>query len=384
MRDWPAGFLWGAATSAHQTEGDNRLSDWWSFEQAGLHFVAEPSGAAVGSYYRWEQDMDLLAAAGFSDYRFSLEWARIEPSPGELSAGELEHYAAMVRGALARGLRPLVTLHHFTHPQWFHDAGGWLAADAVDRFCRYVEAVLPLLDGVERVCTINEPNVLAILPNLLAGEAGDGLPAPDPATGDALIRAHHAARDLLRERAPQIRVGWSVACQAFEAEPGADEVCARVAHDREGRYLEAARGDDWIGVQSYTRTRVGTDGPLPPPDGARLTLTGWEYAPHALGAAVRTAARATGVPVLVTENGIATDDDALRRAYTTEALRSLRAAMADGVDVRGYFHWSLLDNYEWGRFGPTFGLVAVDRTSFERHPKPSLSWLGALGPRHPH
>ena len=383
MSDWPAGFLWGAATSAHQTEGDNRTSDWWSFEQAGLHFVPEPSGAAVGSYDRWEHDMDLLVDAGFSDYRFSLEWARIEPTPGELSAAELAHYAAMVHGALARGLRPLVTLHHFTHPLWFHEAGGWLAPDAVDRFCRYVETVVPLLGGVERVCTINEPNILAILPALLAGEPAPGLPAPDRATGDALIRAHHAARALLRERAPHLGVGWSVACQVFEAEPGAEDVCARLAHDREGRYLEASRGDDWIGVQTYTRTRVGLDGPLPPPEGARLTLTGWEYAPRALGAAVRTAAEATGVPVIVTENGIATDDDDLRRAYTSEALGALREAMADGVDVRGYFHWSLLDNYEWGRFGPTFGLVAADRETFARHPKPSLSWLGAQGPQRP-
>jgi beta-glucosidase len=384
MGDWPAGFLWGAATSAHQTEGDNRNSDWWSFEQAGLHFVPEASGAAVDSYRRWEQDMDLLAGAGFSDYRFSIEWARIEPRRGELSATALEHYGAMVRGALARGLRPLVTLHHFTHPLWFHEAGGWLAADAVAAFCRYVEAVLPLLDGVERVCTINEPNILAILPALLAGGDTHGLPAPDVATGTVLIDAHHAVRELLRERAPHLRVGWSVACQSFEPEPGAEDVCARLAHDREGRYLEAARGDAWIGVQSYTRTRVGVDGPLPPPEGARLTLTGWEYAPRALGAAVRTAARLTGVPVLVTENGLATDDDALRRAYTAEALAALRDAMAHGVDVQGYFHWSLLDNYEWGRFAPTFGLVAVDRTTFERHPKPSLSWLGALGPQPPH
>jgi beta-glucosidase len=234
------------------------------------------------------------------------------------------------------------------------------------------------------VCTINEPNILAILPALLAGGDTHGLPAPDLATGRVLIEAHHAVRELLRERAPHLRVGWSVACQSFEPEPGAEDVCARLAHDREGRYLEAARGDAWIGVQSYTRTRVGTDGPLPPPEGAQLTLTGWEYAPRALGAAVRTAARVAGVPVLVTENGLATDDDALRRAYTAEALAALRDAMAHGVDVQGYFHWSLLDNYEWGRFAPTFGLVAVDRTTFERHPKPSLSWLGALGPRPPH
>jgi beta-glucosidase len=385
---FPAGFLWGAATSAHQTEGGNVGSDWWALEHAGSPLVPQRSGDAVDSYHRWPEDMDLLAAAGFTDYRFSVEWARIEPAPGEFSVAGLDHYLRMVEGAVDRGLRPLLTLHHFTAPAWFADQGGWAAPDAPDLFARYVGELAPLLvPAVRRVCTINEPNLLAVMPRLLRGEAAlePGLPAPDKQDVAALLEAHARARKVLKDLAPEIEVGWSVACQAFQPEPGAEEACAQHAWPRETRFLEAARDDDWVGVQCYTRHRVGVHAGepvvLPVPGEAERTLTGWEYYPAALGQAVRSAAVASGVPVIVTENGIATDDDATRIAYTTAALDSLAAAMADGVDVRGYFHWSLLDNYEWGRWEPTFGLVSVDRRTFRRTPKPSLHWLGALAPR---
>jgi beta-glucosidase len=147
-------------------------------------------------------------------------------------------------------------------------------------------------------------------------------------------------------------------------------------------FLRASKGDDFVGVQTYTRGVLGADGTLISNPTAERTQTGWEFYPPALGGAVRRAALAAGeVPIIVTENGVATDDDMRRIAYTTGALQSLRAAMDDGVDVRGYFHWSMLDNWEWGHWEPTFGLVAVDRTTFARTPKPSLRWLGDLVPR---
>jgi beta-glucosidase len=385
---FPPGFLWGASTSAHQTEGGNVGSDWWALEHAGNQLVPQRSGDAVDSYHRWQEDMDLLARAGFTDYRFSLEWARVQPAPDETSRAAIDHYDRMVHGALSRGLRPLVTLHHFTSPQWFAERGGWAAPDAAELFERYVAEVAPMLvPAVRRVCTINEPNLLAVMPRLLRGETTlePGLPRPDEAVVAALLDAHARARKILKAVDVSVEVGWSVACQGFEPEPGAEQACREHAWPRETRFLEAARDDDWVGVQSYTRHRVGLrDGApyvLPVPDDAERTLTGWEYSPAALGAAARAAAAASGVPVIVTENGIATDDDERRIAYTAAALDSLSSARADGVDVRGYFHWTLLDNYEWGRWEPTFGLVAVDRATFVRTPKLSLHWLGALAPR---
>ena len=378
-------FLWGASTAAYQIEGGNTNSDWWQLERSGFAMVSEPSGDACDSYHRWREDMDLLAGAGFTDYRFSIEWARIEPRTGAFSRAQIDHYRRMVDGALARGLRPMLTLHHFTNPQWFTDEGGWAAAGAADAFLRYVDALEPLLrDGVEHVCTINEPNIVAILGTLLreSSEAPSvrGV-APDPATTAGLLAAHAKAVTLLREKHPSIKSGWSVAVMPIHAEPGAEAVASNYLRDRQGVFIDAAADDDWIGVQTYTRTRIGSQEGEPvvvePAADVERTLTGWEYYPQALGEAVRhVAAALPHVPIIVTENGIATTDDARRIDYTRAALESLRHAMDDGADVRGYYHWSLLDNYEWGRYTPTFGLVAVDRTTFRRTSKPSLAWLG--------
>jgi beta-glucosidase len=296
------------------------------------------------------------------------------------------HYRRIVEGALERGIRPLVTLHHFTNPLWFTLGGGWLRPDAVDRFLRYVDALAPVLEtGVARVQTINEPNIVAIFPKLsAAADFTAGLPVPDEATTEAMIRVHRATVERLHANHPGLLVGWGVSVQDYQSLPGAEAATAAYARPRDEVFLEAARGDDWVGVQTYTRGRIDTDGEPVPDPSAATTLTGWEDYPPALGGAVRRVARIVGdVPIIVTENGIATPDDARRIAYTTGALQSLRAAMDDGADVRGYFHWSMLDNWEWGHWEPTFGLVSVDRTTFARTPKPSLAWLGGLAPTGP-
>ncbi|MEU5951449.1 family 1 glycosylhydrolase [Streptomyces sp. NPDC047525] len=387
-RRLPEGFLWGASTAAHQIEGGNTNSDWWEFEHSGIPYVKEPSGDACDSYHRWPEDMDLLAELGFTDYRFSIEWARIEPAPGEFSRAAIAHYRRMVEGARERGLRPMVTLHHFTAPRWFAQRGGWAAAGSDELFARYLTAAAPIYaTDVAHVCTINEPNILAVMAAaqaaLVSGQAvsfAEDPPAPDEATTDALVRAHARAVETVKSLAPQVSTGWSVANLVCQPLPGAEGVAAAFRHPRVDVFLEAARGDDWLGVQAYTRTLIGPSGRLPVPDGAERTLMGWEYYPQALGHALRHSASVTaGTPLIVTENGIATADDTRRIQYTTGALDSLAAAMRDGIDVRGYFHWSALDNYEWGRYEPTFGLIAVDRETFIRTPKPSAAWLGAIG-----
>ncbi|SDS27766.1 glycoside hydrolase family 1 protein [Actinoplanes derwentensis] len=393
--DFPATFLWGAATAPHQTEGNNLNSDWWARET--LVPGMEPSGDATDSYHRYGEDMRLLADAGLNAYRFGVEWARIEPRPGQFSHAELAHYRRMIGTALELGITPVVTLHHFSSPRWFAEEGGWRAPNAADRFAAYVTKVTEILDGVDWVVTINEPNMMAMM--VMVQEAmragqwqqwqsptvdGDAerdriaanLPSPTVEYAQPFIKAHHAVRDIVRARTGA-KVGWSIANGALTAAPGAEHKLAEIRYQQEDVYLEAAAGDDFIGVQSYSSQQVGQDGVVAHPDHPDNTLTGAAYRPDALGIAVRHAAAVTGLPVLVTENGIATGDDSRRIDYTREALRGLAAAMNDGVDVRGYLHWSLLDNYEWGHWGPTFGLVAVDRQTFARTPKPSLGWLGA-------
>ncbi|WP_203136227.1 glycoside hydrolase family 1 protein [Microbacterium sp. JZ31] len=375
---WPDGFLWGASTAAHQVEGGNVNSDWWQREHGHLPGppVAEPSGDAADSFHRYPEDMRLLADAGLNSYRFSIEWARIEPEEGFVSRAAIAHYLRMVDTARSLGLEPFVTLHHFTNPVWFARDGGWLTDASVDRFARFVEAALPVIADVELVCTINEPNMVSVLADPAVGFPSVGLPPGVPAVTDRLIAAHRRATELVRGAGA--RAGWSVATQAYQPEPGAESVAAAYGRSREDVFLDAAEGDDWIGVQAYTRTRIGPDGPLPIRDDAERTLTGWEYYPPAVGEGIRNAWARAGVPVYVTENGIATADDARRIDYTRGALEAVARTIADGVDVRGYLHWSALDNYEWGSFAPTFGLIAWDPDTFERRPKPSLAWLGEV------
>lgn len=383
-RAFPTGFLWGAATAAHQIEGNNINNDWWEREHAPNTRIPEPSGDACDSYHRYREDITLLARLGFNTYRFSLEWSRIEPERGLISRAQVDHYRRMVATCRELGLTPFVTLHHFTLPRWMAALGGWANPDAPDLFARYTEAVLPILTdgetdsgGVHWACTINEPNMIAATPG--AGDNGSPLGfTPDPFVSEQLVRAHQRSRTVLSSLAA-IRSGWSVATQAYQPEPGCEQIAHDHGHPREDYFLEAAAGDDYIGVQAYTRTVIGPDGPRPVPEGAETTLTGWEYYPDAAAIGVRNAWKLTGrIPVVVTENGIATADDTRRIDYTAASLAALLDTLDEGVDLRGYLHWSALDNYEWGSYKPTFGLIAVDRENFTRNPKPSAHWLGRI------
>jgi beta-glucosidase len=304
----------------------------------------------------------------------------------------------MIDTALRLGLTPVVTLHHFSSPRWFIEEGGWLGDTALKRFTAYVTRVCDILDGVEWVCTINEPNMFAFMIYMAAAinadavpsmdtptmQRDDGfvLPRPTPEATSRLIEAHHAARLVVKERTGAA-VGWTIANQALYAHsPEHEDVLLEERRTREDVFLEAARGDDFIGVQSYSTQAVDDKGLVPHPPHPDNTLVGTAYRPDALGIAARHAWEVTkGVPILVTENGIATADDARRIAYTAEALTHLFDAADEGVDVRGYLHWSALDNFEWGHWEPTFGLISVDRTTFARTPKPSLAWLGEVARR---
>jgi beta-glucosidase len=345
----------------------------------------ESSGDACDSFHRYPLDLELLAKAGFNSYRFSIEWARLEPAPGEFSRAALDHYQRMIDGCAECGLTPMVTLHHFTNPRWTAEFGSWLSDDMVDAFRRYVDHVLPRLHGLEYVCTINEPNMTARYAQVIARGRQESSALPDRDIAERLVAAHRHAADLAS--AHDIAAGVTVAMMAYDcaADEEAESQLESLREVDEDIYLRAADGDAFFGVQAYTKQVVTASGILPLGHDAtgpveRRTLTGWEFAPESVGACLRRAHEVMpDLPLVVTENGIATTDDAERVEYTTRALASVAAAMNDGVRVLGYIHWSLLDNFEWASgFGPTFGLVEVDRETFERRPKPSLAWLGRV------
>ncbi|HJQ84293.1 MAG TPA: glycoside hydrolase family 1 protein, partial [Candidatus Binatia bacterium] len=381
-RRFPDGFVWGTATAAHQVEGGNWNNDWWAWEHDPGAPCREPSGDACDHWHRYPDDIRLCAELGFGVYRFSLEWSRIEPEEGEWSRVALDHYRRMCAVCREQGLEPIVTFHHFTTPRWVAARGGWTAPETAERFARFCErATAHLGDLVARACTLNEPNIVATV-GYLYGLFPPGKRDPDlrRRANDVFVAAHRRAVDAIRSGPGRPPVGLTLAMSDNQAVAGGEAARDGYRRDMEDVFLEAARGDDFLGVQCYTRTRFGPDGLLGPEDGVRTTQMGYEFWPEALEATIRRAWSVTGgVPVLVTENGIGTEDDRERIEYVSRALPGVLACLADGIDVRGYVYWSLLDNFEW-IFGyrPMFGLVAVDRTTQARTVKPSARWLGAI------
>ena len=407
QRRFPDNFLWGTATAAHQVEGGNTASDFWLMENTPHSLFAEPSRDACDHYHLYPNDLALLKGLGFRAYRFSIEWARIEPEEGFFSRAALDHYRRMIATCHALDIVPIVTFHHFTAPLWFTRDGGWTDQKSVDRFARYCErAGRALGDLIAYACTINEANIpIMISASRMANEQRPWSPPKNFAEiarrcgGDAtrwapflvcdgyaatprLIAAHRKAYDALKSAGAAGLVGITLALLDMQAEPGGEALRDAAEQVIEGQFLQSARGDDFVGVQTYTRIRFGPKGHLAPPSNAERTQMGYEFCPEALEATIRKAARFSGCPVLVTENGIGTEDDSRRIAFTRGALEGVLAAIADGVDVRGYTHWSLLDNFEWLEgYRPKFGLVAVDRATQARKPKPSAYWLGDVARR---
>ncbi len=382
MGAFPPGFIWGTATSAHQVEGSNWNTDWWEWEHDPESPCVEPSGDACDHYHRYPRDMKLLADLGFGAYRFSIEWARIEPEEGEFSRTQLDHYRRMIECCHETGLTPVVTFHHFTSPRWVSRAGGWEEKATAERFERYcARAIAHLGDVIPYACTINEPN----MPALHGYQTGFFPPGKRDRgarerANETLIEAHRRGYEAIKSGPGNTRAGMTLAMVDWQAVDGGEEQRDRLRDETEDVFLEAAIGNDFIGVQTYTRTIVGPEGMRSPDRDAELTAMGWEFYPEALEATIRRAEEILpGLPILVTENGIATDDDTRRIEYVRRALAGLERCTDEGIDVAGYFYWSALDNFEWAfGYGPHFGLFAVDRKTLERKAKPSASWLGGV------
>jgi beta-glucosidase len=382
-RAFPEGFTWGTATAAHQIEGGNVNNDWWAFEHTKGSGCAESSGDACDSWERWEEDADIVAGLGFDNYRFSVEWSRIEPAQGEFSRAALDHYRRQCMGLRARGVDPVVTLHHFTSPLWLTAQGGWESDLAVEHFGRFCSVVTEAMgDVMARMCTLNEPNMVATM-GWHAGMFPPGKQDVELSRTVAarFVSAHRVAVDAVRAAAPGLPVGLTLSMTDYQLAPGGDKRLENIRHHAEDVFLDGVDGDDFLGVQVYTRMLIGPDGWIGYEEGVPVLDMGYEFYPASLGNCLQRAWDYTGgsVPLVVTENGIGTTDDAQRIDYVRQALTGVLDVVAGGVDVRGYTYWSLLDNFEWA-FGyrPKFGIVAVDRTTFARTPKPSATWLGGI------
>ncbi|GAA1656057.1 glycoside hydrolase family 1 protein [Actinoplanes couchii] len=375
---FPDGFLWGAATSAHQVEGGNTNNDWWDFEQDPTSAARSSSGDGIDHFHRYPDDFALLRSLGHNAHRLSLEWSRIEPAPGQFSRAAIAHYRRVLTALADTGMTAFVTLHHFTNPRWFAARGSWLAPDATEVFARYCTRVAAELgDLMPFVCTINEPQMIA-LHGYLEGYHPPGIANPVrwKHAGAALLDAHFAAVRAVRAAAPSSQIGLAVQLPLLAPVRTGDPFFDTMRHEIVDRYLDNLTGPDagdWLGVQYYRKQWVDGASPTffaPPRAGTPLTQMGWAVYPDGLREILHRAAR-TGLPLYVTENGIATEDDTEREQYLTDHLTAVSRAIDQGVDVRGYLHWSAFDNFEWSEgYRPKFGLIAV-ADDFTRHPKPS-------------
>lgn len=409
---FPEGFRWGISVSAYQVEGDDTNAQWHRWEETG-HVV--PAGGRSGLACDWwchaERDFDLAQSLGLNAMCLTIEWSRVEPRPGEWDVAAVARYREMLQGQRERGIEPLVTLHHFSHPLWFEDRGGFLSSDAVERFERWAAfAVEQFGDLCDFWCTMNEPNVYSVFGYQLGvfppGRRGDL--RGTIRVQATMARAHAAAYRAIHRAQPNARVGWAHLFNLFDPKrPGhpLDRFVAAVSDRsfnaffpralRTGQALfpfnlfagdlrEVRGAYDYVGIDVYARDVMSFDlgnptelfGRRQPAPGALLGDGGMdsphgEVYPQGIARVVRRVA-ALGKPIYVTENGVADAADRLRPWVLVEAARAMHEVLEEGYDLRGYYHWTLADNFEWN-LGWTlrFGLAELDIATQERTLRPS-------------
>ena len=436
---FPANFVWGTATASYQIEGavaeDGRGPSIWDTFAATPGTIDDGSTGAVACdhYHRWEQDLDLMQRLGVGAYRFSIAWPRVIPAgTGAVNQAGLDFYDRLVDGLLERGIAPFATLYHWDLPQPLQDAGGWPDRGIVDAFVAYADAVTRRLgDRVAYYATMNEPWCTAFLGYAL-GEHAPGLRDGGLALRAAhhVLLAHGAALEVMGANAPAAQHGIVLNLNpAYPASDATDDLAAArrfdgffnrwfldallkgrypddawqgygaaVPHVEDGDLAIIARPLDFLGVNYYNRTIVTSDPSVPWPavravpfDSAPTDM-GWEVYPQGLTELLLRVQRDYAPPPMyITENGAAYPDvlrdgavdDADRIAYLEQHVAAVHAAIERGADVRGYFAWSLMDNFEWARgLAKRFGLVYVDYATQTRIPKRSANWYADLIARH--
>jgi len=386
---FPAGFLWGSSTAGHQIEGENRNSQRWFEELEDPLKYPEHSGRACNSWELYDRDIELLKELKHQAYRMSIEWSRLEPEMGRRDQAALSRYCDMLEKLKEAGIKVFVTLHHFTHPQWFDKLGGFHKRENIPYFIRHVEHLAPQISQyVDGWNIFNEFNCARSLEknefkaNCLAAHAGaysilKSFSDAPVSTAHALVPwAPYRSEDELDQKWCELNE-WLCNDFFFHAIRTGEVVLPY----RDGEEIPGLKGSaDYWALNYYTRHFVSAREPVenaPRYTGRRIKMLREdfyleEFFPEAL---ITRLARLRDLPVFITENGCSCDDDRLRIIYIAQYLASLSEAIRRGTDVRGYFYWSLLDNYEWGSRTPRFGLVDVNFETFARKPKASASFF---------
>jgi beta-glucosidase len=410
---FPKGFVWGTATSSHQVEGNNRNNNWWMWEQEPGRILNNHTSGIACDWWggQWRADLDRASENHQNSHRLSIEWSRIQPARGKWDEYAIDQYREIVKGIKLRGMEPFVTLHHFSDPLWFSKSGGWEQQNAADQFASYVAKVVnALADHVKFWVTINEPNVMAVNAYLL------GLFPPGKSNSlltlrvmENLAAAHAAAYHIIHEISPGSQIGFAVYFRGFEPSRSwsptdrlTTQIHKKIFNDffpdaftygslNRLAYRKKMPGMkntlDFLGLNYYTRDLVSFNILRPAEMFSRRFFSDSDVlsesgdianVPDYFFQAIQWAMKFSK-DIYITENGIDDSSDEIRRNYLVQHIHQLWKAVNFNFPVRGYFHWSLIDNFEWERgWSQKFGIWDVDPETQHRRPRDSVALYAAI------
>ncbi len=411
-KKFPNDFIFGTAVASYQVEGDIYNNDWTIWENDKNSKCEEPCDEACKHYELINTDIELLKNLGLRAFRFSIEWSRVEPFKNKYNDEAISHYVEKAKKLLSENITPIITFHHFTTPQWVYEEGSWANSNVVEYFNNYVEKIMKSLpEEVVYFNTINEPGIFTFFGYFSTNKFPPGI-ADEKIffkASNNVIDAHKKARDTIKKYRPNGKVGMTHALQEWEDEDN-KRIKQYLKYNLEDKFLEASKDDDFIGLQTYTIVRfpksillsiatpilldipfirrfilprilqifAGRNGRID--ENTRTTKMGYEYRPEAVLYNIKRLTRYfEGKDIFITENGIATDNDEERIEFVTAVLLDIHNYLESNNNVIGYLYWSLLDNFEWDLgYQMNFGLVEVDKQTFERKPHKSAVWFGKI------
>ena len=409
---FPDKFLFGTAVASYQVEGGIYNNDWTIWENKSNSVCVEPCNEACKHYEMLDQDIELLKELGIKAFRFSIEWSRIEPTEGNYDTDAINHYVEKAKKLIANNITPIITFHHFTTPEWLYNKDSWLNPNADNYFDNYVEKLMEYLPNeIEYFNTINEPGIFAFFGYFSTNKFPPGIANETKfiQASENIMSAHKKALKTIKKYNQNAKVGMTHALQEWEDDDN-NKLKEYLKYHLEDKFLDASIDDDFIGLQTYTIVRypkniflkifnslllnigfirkfilrriiqifAGRNGAIT--SETRTTKMGYEYRPEAVLYNLRRLNKIfPDKEIFITENGIATDNDAERIEFVTTVLQDVHRFQAEHNNVIGYLYWSLLDNFEWDLgYQMNFGLVEVDKETYQRIPHKSASWFGNI------
>ena len=411
-KSFPKSFIFGTAVASYQVEGGIYNNDWTIWENNKNSKCEEPCAEACKHYELVNEDINLLTNLGIRAFRFSIEWSRVQPTKNNYDQEAIQHYVDKTKKLIENNIEPIITFHHFTTPEWVFDEGSWANEKVVDYFNDYVDTMMKSLPKkITYFNTINEPGIFTFFGYFSTNKFPPGIANEEIfiKSTENVINAHKQALKTIKKHNDKSKVGMTHALQEWEDNDN-KELKKYIKYHLEDKFLEASSNDDFIGLQTYTIVRIpqsvllnlftplllkikfvrkyilprilqifaGRNGRID--RNTRTTKMGYEYRPQAVLYNLKRLHKLyPDKDIFITENGIATDDDNERVEFVSDVLNDIHQYLDTNNKVIGYLYWSLLDNFEWDLgYQMNFGLVEVDKATFERKPHNSAKWFGEI------